>query len=210
MAEHIKRKGGEVRTNSPVKRIVTNDDGSVKHLEMRDGSTIEADEYVSAMPVDIMKRMEPAAWQKMPYFRQMDELEGIPVINLHMWFDKKLNNVDHLCFSRSPLLSVYADMSVTCKEYYDPEKSMLELVFAPCSPLAGGNTNWMTKTDDEIIAATMKELERLFPLEIAADGSKAKLLKFAVVRTPRCCSLPCPAPPEHTPVTCLYVTVLSR
>lgn len=210
MAEHIKRKGGEVRTSSPVKRIVTNDDGSVKHLEMRDGSTIEADEYVSAMPVDIMKRMEPAAWQKMPYFRQMDELEGIPVINLHMWFDKKLNNVDHLCFSRSPLLSVYADMSVTCKEYYDPEKSMLELVFAPCSPLAGGNTNWMTKTDDEIIAATMKELERLFPLEIAADGSKAKLLKFAVVRTPRCCSLPCPAPPEHTPVTCLHVTVLSR
>ena len=25
-------------------------------------------------------------------------------------------NVDHLCFSRSPLLSVYADMSTTCKE----------------------------------------------------------------------------------------------
>ena len=46
---------------------------------------------------------------------QMDELEGIPVINLHMWFDKKLTSVDHLCFSRSPLLSVYADMSVTCK-----------------------------------------------------------------------------------------------
>jgi len=205
MAEHIKRKGGEVRTSSPVKRIVTNDDGSVKHLEMRDGSTIEADEYVSAMPVDIMKRMEPAAWQKMPYFRQMDELEGIPVINLHMWFDKKLNNVDHLCFSRSPLLSVYADMSVTCKEYYDPEKSMLELVFAPCSPLAGGNTNWMTKTDDEIIAATMKELERLFPLEIAADGSKAKLLKFAVVRTPRSVYAAIPGrnkfrPQQRTPI----------
>ena len=59
------------------------------------------------------------------------------MINLHMWFDKKLTSVDHLCFSRSPLLSVYADMSVTCKEYYDPNKSMLELVFAPCSPLAG-------------------------------------------------------------------------
>ena len=32
------------------------------------------------------------------------------MINLHMWFDKKLTSVDHLCFSRSPLLSVYADM----------------------------------------------------------------------------------------------------
>jgi hypothetical protein len=30
--------------------------------------------------------------------------------------------VDHLLFSRSPLLSVYADMSTTCKEYYDTEK----------------------------------------------------------------------------------------
>ncbi len=43
---------------------------------------------------------------------------GIPVINLHMWFDKKLIGVDHLCFSRSPLLSVYADMSTTCKVTY--------------------------------------------------------------------------------------------
>merc|ERR1711938_235614 len=66
----------------------------------------------------------------MPYFKQLDELEGIPVINLHMWFDKKLTTIDHLCFSRSPLLSVYADMSTSCKEYADDEKSMLELVFA--------------------------------------------------------------------------------
>lgn len=31
-------------------------------------------------------------------------------------FDRKLKNTyDHLLFSRSPLLSVYADMSTTCK-----------------------------------------------------------------------------------------------
>jgi len=205
MAEHIKRGGVDVKTSMPVKRIVTNDDGSVKHLEMRDGTTVVADEYISAMPVDVLKRMEPAAWQKMPYFRQMDELEGIPVINLHMWFDKKLTSIDHLCFSRSSVLSVYADMSVTCKEYYDPEKSMLELVFAPCSPLAGGKINWMTKSDDEIIAETMKELERLFPTEIAADGSMAKLRKFAVVRTPRSVYAAIPGrnkfrPQQRTPI----------
>ena len=185
MKEHIEKHGGEVRISAPVKEIVTNSDGSVKHLLMRDGSTVEADEYISAMPVDVFKRFIPEAWSTMPYFRQVDELEGIPVINLHMWFDKKLKNVDHLCFSRSPLLSVYADMSTTCKEYYDEEKSMLELVFAPCSPLAGSKVNWMGKSDEEIIAATMQELARLFPTEIAADGSKAKLLKYAVVKVPR-------------------------
>ena len=49
---------------------------------------------------------------------------------------------------------------------------MLELVFAPCSPIAGGKTNWVSKSDQEIIDVTMVELERLFPLEVAADGSK--------------------------------------
>ena len=62
---------------------------------------------------------------------------------------------------------------------------MLELVFAPCSPIAGSKINWISKSDEEIIDATMGELERLFPTEIAKDGSKAKLLKYAVVKTPR-------------------------
>ena len=57
-------------------------------------------------------------------------------------------------------------MSVTCKEYADPNKSMLELVFAPCSPIAGGNINWISKSDEEIIDATMGELARLFPTEV--------------------------------------------
>ena len=132
----------------------------------------------------------------MPFFRQVDNLEGIPVINIHCWFDKKLKGVDHLTFSRSPLLSVYADMSTTCKEYEDANNSMLELVFAPCSPMAGGNTNWIAKSDEEIIDATMGELARLFPLEIAKDErwpstksqtaeGTAKLRKFSVVRVPR-------------------------
>jgi len=196
MKAHIEARGGEVRVNSPVKEILTNEDGSVAGLAMRDGSTVTADMYVSSMPCDIMKRMTPMAWQKLPYFRQFDELEGIPVINLHMWFDKKLNTIDHLCFSRSPLLSVYADMSTTCKEYADDDASMVELVFAPCSPLAGGDVNWIAKTDEEIIDATMGELARLFPTEIANDErwpatskqspqGQARLKKYAVVKVPR-------------------------
>lgn len=55
---------------------------------------------------------------------------------------------------------------------------MLELVFAPAE-------GWIGKSDEEIMAATMKELERLFPTEIAADESKAKIRKYKIVKTPR-------------------------
>lgn len=39
---------------------------------------------------------------------------------------------------------------------------------------------WIGKRDEEIVEATMEELYRLFPTELAKDGSKAKLLKYAV------------------------------
>ena len=45
--------------------------------------------------------------------------------------------------------------------------------------------DWIGKSDEEIIAATMIELERLFPGEIKADGSIAKVLKSKVIKTPR-------------------------
>lgn len=67
--------------------------------------------------------------------------------------------LSHLSARRSPLLSVYADMSLTCKGYRDDEKSMLELVFAPAK-------DWIGRPDEEIIEATMEELYRLFPNEV--------------------------------------------
>ncbi|XP_020586294.1 15-cis-phytoene desaturase, chloroplastic/chromoplastic [Phalaenopsis equestris] len=179
IVEHIESLGGQVQLNSRVQKIELNSDGTVKQFVLSNGCVITGDAYVFATPVDILKLLLPEEWKEMPYFQRLNKLVGVPVINVHLWFDRKLKNTyDHLLFSRSPLLSVYADMSVTCKEYYDPNRSMLELVFAPAE-------EWISRSDDDIIAATMKELETLFPDEIAADQSKAKILKYHVVKTPR-------------------------
>lgn len=182
LVEYITERGGEVHLNKPVKEFLLNEDGSVKGYLMRgqDGSedyVLEADLYVSAMPVDPLKVMLPQPWKAMPYFQKLDGLEGVPVINLHLWFDRKLTDIDHLLFSRSPLLSVYADMSNTCREYANPDRSMLELVLAPAK-------DWISKSDEEIIDATMLELAKLFPQHFTGTNT-ARLLKYHVVKTPR-------------------------
>nr|AJT59422.1 PDS [Citrus maxima] len=179
IVEHIQSLGGEVRLNSRVQKIELNDDGTVKNFLLTNGNVIDGDAYVFATPVDILKLQLPENWKEMVYFKRLEKLVGVPVINIHIWFDRKLKNTyDHLLFSRSPLLSVYADMSLTCKEYYNPNQSMLELVFAPAE-------EWISCSDSEIIDATMKELAKLFPDEISADQSKAKIVKYHVVKTPR-------------------------
>ncbi|MEL7009195.1 MAG: 15-cis-phytoene desaturase, partial [Cyanobacteria bacterium J06588_4] len=122
MVDYIAARGGEVHLNAPIKQIMTNEDGTVKGYLLRGlngeaDRVIEADAYVSAIPVDPLKPLLPKAWQEQQFFQEMCKLEGVEVINLHLWFDRKITEIDHLLFSRSPLLSVYADMSNTCKEY---------------------------------------------------------------------------------------------
>lgn len=207
IVDYITERGGEVRLNAPVKEIVLNDDGTVKHFFIRglNGAPDEiltADVYVSAMSVDVMKVMTPPAWKQLEFFQKLEGLEGVPVINLHLWFDRKLTDIDHLLFSRSELLSVYADMSITCKEYEDPDRSMLELVLAPAK-------DWIDKSDEEIIAATMQELEKLFPQHLTGENP-AKLRKYKVVKTPRSVYTASPGrqayrPTQETPIKNFYL-----
>ncbi|HLO52583.1 MAG TPA: 15-cis-phytoene desaturase [Kamptonema sp.] len=206
MVDYICDRGGEIRLNAPIKEFLLNSDGTVSGFLIRglDGAPDEiltADAYVSAMPVDPLKVMLPEPWRQMEYFKKLDGLEGVPVINVHLWFDRKLTDIDHLLFSRSPLLSVYADMSNTCREYANPNRSMLELVLAPAK-------DWISKSDEEIVAATMGELEKLFPDQIPEP---AKLLKFHVVKTPRSVYKATPGcqqcrPDQTTPISNFYLT----
>jgi 15-cis-phytoene desaturase len=182
IVDYIEAGGGSVQLEKPLKEILLNDDGTVRGFAIRGingaaDEVITADAYVSAVSVDVMKVLLPDAWRSIAFFQKLDGLEGVPVINLHLWFDRKLTDVDQLLFSRSPLLSVYADMSVTCKEYEDPDQSMLELVLAPAK-------DWIDRSDEDIIAATMQEIEKLFPQHFGTENP-AKLRKYKVVKTPR-------------------------
>lgn len=208
LVDYICDRGGEVRLQAPLKEIVLNPDHSVKHFLLRGQGGAEdeiftADLYVSAMPVDPLKVLLPLPWKSLPIFQKLEGLEGVPVINLHLWFDRKLTDIDHLLFSRSPLLSVYADMSNTCKEYANRDRSMLELVLAPAD-------EWISKSDEEIVAVTLLELEKLFPQHFSGENP-TKLLKFHVVKTPRSVYKATPGrqacrPAQKTPIANFYLS----
>lgn len=182
MVDSIQARGGEVHLLAPLREIELNESGAVAGFRIggiqgQPERRITADAYVSALPVDPLKLLLPPSWKQLPYFSKLEGLQGVPVINIHLWFDRKLTDIDHLLFSRSPLLSVYADMSNTCREYADPDRSMLELVFAPAK-------DWIGRSDDDIVAATMEELKRLFPQHFTGSD-QASLRKSIVVKTPR-------------------------
>ncbi|NET56756.1 MAG: 15-cis-phytoene desaturase [Symploca sp. SIO2E6] len=208
LVDYIQERGGEVHLNAPVKEFLLNSDSTVRGFWLKGANgfkeeVLTADAYVSAIPVDPLKLILPEPWRQMDYFKQLDGLAGVPVINLHLWFDRKLTDIDHLLFSRSPLLSVYADMSNTCKAYANPDKSMLELILAPAK-------DWVGKSEQEIVDATMTELEQLFPQHFKGDNP-AQLQKYHIVKTPRSVYKATPGRQQHrpsqtTPIANFYLT----
>lgn len=50
MADYFNARGGEVRVNSRLQRIDLNSDGTVQSFRLADGSAIQGDLYISAMP----------------------------------------------------------------------------------------------------------------------------------------------------------------
>jgi 15-cis-phytoene desaturase len=144
MVDYIVARGGEVHLKAALQDIRLNLDNSVAGFCLATPSgpvEVTADAYVSALSVDALKELLPAQWWGIPFFQKLRELEGVPVISLQIWFDRKITHIDHSLFSRSPLLSVYADMSNTCRAYADPERSMLELVLAPAA-------EWIDRGDE--------------------------------------------------------------
>lgn len=207
LADYITGQGGEVHLNSALKEIQINPDHTVRGFLMRgyEGQpdyTIEADAYVSALSVDPLKTLFPQPWRQLDFFEKITHLEGVPVVNIHLWFDRKLTDIDQLLFSRSPLLSVYADMSNTCREYANPDRSMLELVLAPAA-------DWISKSEEEILNATLAELEKLFPEDFGGENP-TQLLKYKIVKTPRSVYKAVPGsqayrPTQTTPIPNFYL-----
>ena len=80
---------------------------------------------------------------------------------------------------------------------------MLELVFAPAK-------DWIGRSDQDIIEATLLELQKLFPMHFSGEN-QAKLRKYKVVKTPLSVYKAVPGcqkirPSQKTPINNFFLT----
>jgi zeta-carotene desaturase len=178
MREYIASRGAKIYTNARVKEFLLHDDGSIKSVLLGDGRLIEADGYISALPVHNFRSLIPKAWLKHDYFKNLFHFVGSPVANCQLWFDKKITDTNNLMFSHGTTYATFADVSITCSDDFQTGQgsatggSVLSLVLAPAHHL-------MDMPNEVIIDMIMKELGEQFP-----KVKTAKLLKSTIVKIP--------------------------
>jgi phytoene desaturase len=197
--DYITKRGGRVETDARVAAVELGPDGGVAGLRMADGSLRTAAAYVLAAPLHSTRQLLPAALRRYPLFDNLWRLRSTPVMNVQLWFDRRVSEVDNLWFTADAPFSVFADLAVVAPREYDRHGgSLVSLAVAPAAPL------WQ-QSDAEIIAACRAALADLWPASWCAHVQKATL-----VRIPNSIYRESPGsdryrPSQATPVPHLYL-----
>ena len=179
MRQYIQSKGGRIFVDAKLNRFELNSDESIQHAVLHDGHNIEADAYISALPVHNIKKIVPVQWLAHKYFRNLHEFVGSPVANCQLWFDRKITDTDNLMFSQGTIFATFADVSLTCPEEFQKNMgtanggSVMSLVLAPAHQL-------MNMPNEVITGLVMKDIHERFP-----KSRQAKLLKSTIVKIPQ-------------------------
>jgi uncharacterized protein with NAD-binding domain and iron-sulfur cluster len=166
-------RGVEIRFNSKVDEIMHDKvHNRVTGVRLEDGSVLEADIVISAMPVHSLRKVMSDSMREFAELDNLKHLKGQPVITVQLYFDNMVTDVDNLIFSSGTHISVYADLARVAPDYHKGEGSIIELVVAPAEEL-------IRLSDAEIIDAVMREFTTLHP-----EATMSKLRKSHVIRIP--------------------------
>lgn len=85
-SDFIKSRGGDVQTGAQVHRLVI-EKGIVTAVELKDGSRVEGDSFISAIPPPALAAILPIEL-KQGEFASLAALGSSPIVSINLWFDR--------------------------------------------------------------------------------------------------------------------------
>ena len=191
----IEDNGGTVMRGKTVRSILTDGD-SVRGARLSDGTTLEADAYISSLPFDALLDCLPTEWLSDPFFGAVAGLTSAPIVNVHLWYDRKIMDDAFLAFLDSPIQWVFNRSLIQ----ENPNSSGQYV----CVSLSGA-WEYIDTPKDELQELFEEEMRRVFPLARGAAIRKSLIIKQPNA-TFRCVpGISAHRPPQATPIPNLFL-----
>jgi squalene-associated FAD-dependent desaturase len=165
----------------------------VRSIELRDGTVLDADWYIAAVPFDRLLDLLPAEWVvNHSCFSNLKNLETSPITSVHLWYDRSIMQLPHA------VLVGCLGQWVFSRGETEPGEHYFQVVVSAARSFRG-------MTHEEIQRRIVAELATLFP---AAES--AKLLRGRVVTEHAATFSAVPyvdrwRPPQETPISNLFL-----
>jgi squalene-associated FAD-dependent desaturase len=176
IATSLQKLGVEIRTKAGVRSLVVNR-GRVTGVELRDGSHVNGDEFVLAVPHYLVRAMLPTDVPQHPDVVALDRLENAPIASVHLWYDQPLTALPHATFvdRLSQWMfnrTVLSDRMATSGTNLNAEKETgcrLQVVISAAHDLSA-------MPEQEVVAKVDSELREVWPTSHAARLLHGRLI----------------------------------
>jgi len=146
-------------------------EGKIARLELRDGGTVTADYFLSAVPPDALASLLPeevaACW---PQAAGLKRFEWSPITGIHLWFDRRVTQIAHAAVLGRTIQWVFNRVNASPQEDHAEKQQYLQVVVSASRTLA-------EMRREEILELVLRELRELFPA-----ARQAQLLQAVIVK----------------------------
>ncbi|HEX3356881.1 MAG TPA: hydroxysqualene dehydroxylase HpnE [Tepidisphaeraceae bacterium] len=141
-------------------------------IELANGETLVADAYVLATNHHAVQKWMPAEMAKTDArFARLDQFESVPILGVHLWFDRPVLKESHAAMMRGPLQWVFRK---------DEAGNAVHGVISAAR-------EWADRSKDEMLSLFEKQVRQTF-----SEARDAKLLRGVVVIEKRATFSPLP------------------
>ena len=195
----LESNGGTVITGQSATSLLLDEDepAALAAVQLSNGDGLEADAYVSALPLENLMPLLPPPLAENPFFAGLTHLRTAPIVNVYLWYDRPVMEQDFVALVDSPLQWVFNKTAIMGVNGSDKGQYVTVSLSA-----AFDYVNQPKQTVQQMCTEAMKEA---FP-----KAKSARVTHSLVVKQEKATFRCLPGsdrfrPKSHTPVKNLYL-----
>jgi squalene-associated FAD-dependent desaturase len=163
LLDWLRKHDVQLLLNRGAKRLLVKS-GEVSGVELRDGTVLDADWYISAVPFDRLLDLLPAeVVEAEASFRALRQLETSPITSVHLWYDRPAMDLPHVVLIDCLGQWVFNRGEVAPGEHY------VQVVVSAARPFRGLG-------HEEVRRRVVEEMANLFPALATATLLRARVV----------------------------------
>jgi hydroxysqualene dehydroxylase len=165
----IEDAGGVVAEHALVEALEVGEDGDIARVRLRDGRSLGAANFISAVSAPQLLRMLPESAVADRFFARADELGSSPIICVHVWLDREVTRSAFVGFIGTATQWMFNKRRIF-ERHGERHPGYLSFVIS-------GARKLVDRPNEELLDLVMGDLGAMIPAARAAKVVKALVLK---------------------------------
>jgi len=178
---YIEERGGRVLLSQKTEELLLEGE-RIAGVRLADGTVLRGECYVCALPHRMLLAVIPASLRADPFFQRASKLTTSSIVNIHLWYDRPVMDLDFAAFVNSDVQWVFNKSKMW---HLAGDSQYLDISLS-------GARHYIDLPNEELAERFTHELRRLFP-----KARQARVERCLVVKQPQATFAAVPGSAKH-------------